>query len=663
MKKNNKILSFVVIIALFMVAITPIKIFATGNFTKDAVDVDVNKVWTINFNNELDRTSIDKTDNITVVDDKGSKIGMKIDYKDNKSITVSPLIKYNYGKTYTLIVKDNIKSKQGSKLKKGVEMKFTTKDEQGIKNIDDITAILYRNEKYELPSVVKATMIDNSQKNVSIKWNGTYVDTSKSGTYNYKGSVVGYDKNINLKVIVKNATYVDLSNINKVCIDPYSASNFKSLVGATGIKDDEVNLNIALKVGELLEQKGIKVCYTRKSDSVSWNESEDVSKRVGIANESGSELLISIRSNYYTSQSVEGIETYYLDTDSESKTLASTIQKNVVSQTQSKDREIKIVSNTHRKVLEDFNGIGVLVYAGFISNPKEEGLLGNSQYQDKIAKGIAESISRPQESQTISSVKDITQNVEAGSSYKLPTNVEALNISGEKIQTPVIWEVDTVNTANEGTYKIKGRVKNYSDLIMLTVVVTPKKAAKYKVCIDPGHGGYDSGAVGPGGTKEKDIALKVSLKVGAILTKNGIDVIYTRTSDKCPWPAEKSAELKMRCEISDKAKANYFVSIHENSVDGSPSTSGIETLYGANRTDGIPLAKNIQAEMVAKTGGKNRGIKKRNDVFVIKWPDAHPALVELEFLSNPEKERLLNTSEYQQKCAEAIAAGIMKTLK
>ncbi|MCY6959216.1 N-acetylmuramoyl-L-alanine amidase [Clostridium brassicae] len=663
MRTWRKFLAYTIIFILFIGVDIPPNVFAATSLNiTDKVNVDVNKIWTVKFNNELDKSTIDGSDNILILDDKGSKVNIKIEYQDNKTLLISPVNNYEYGKIYTLVVKDTVKSKSGKGMKETIQMKFTTKTSNAtIKTIEDITQILYKSEKYSLPSVVKAIMNDNTEQNVSVKWDNTYIDTSKPGTYYYKGTVSGYDKLVNLKIVVSTSSGVDLSRITKVCIDAASASNLQVLTGPTGVKDKDVNLGIASKLGKLLENKGIKVTYTRQSDSVPWSQSEDVLNRDKIANDSQSEVLVSIRSNYYSSLTAEGMETYYLGTDSKGSTLAQQVQKNIISKTNAKDRGAKEVGESHIKFLQEFNGVGILVYGGFISNTNEEKLLNDSLYQDKIAQGIADSINASS-GNTITSVKDISANVIEGNSYSLPTKVTAIDDKNNSLQADVIWEVNSVDTSKVGTYVIKGRVNGYSKLITLTLTVSPKPTAKYKICIDPGHGGYDSGAIGPGGTKEKDVVLQVSLKLGQILVNNGIDVVYTRTSDNVPWPANKSEELKMRCDISDKAKANYFVSVHANSVDGSPSTSGIETLYGDNRTDGIPLATNIQNEMVATMGGKDRGLKERA-VYVVKWTDAPSALVELEFLSNPDKEKLLKTPEYQQKCAEAIARGIMKTLK
>ena len=84
--------------------------------------------------------------------------------------------------------------------------------------------------------------------------------------------------------------------------------------------------------------------------------------------------------------------------------------------------------------------------------------------------------------------------------------------------------------------------------------------------IDAGHGGSDPGAIGVMGVREKDITLKLALKVGKILTSKGVSVNYTRTDDR-------SVELSQRAAIANKAKARFFLSIHINSA-GTPTAHG-----------------------------------------------------------------------------------------
>ena len=98
--------------------------------------------------------------------------------------------------------------------------------------------------------------------------------------------------------------------------------------------------------------------------------------------------------------------------------------------------------------------------------------------------------------------------------------------------------------------------------------------AQYKIAVDAGHGGSDYGAT-YNGRAEKDDNLKLALAVGDILEKNGIDVVYTRTTDEYETPFKKATD-------ANDAKADYFVSIHINSSPMPNQYTGVETLVYNN---------------------------------------------------------------------------------
>lgn len=180
------------------------------------------------------------------------------------------------------------------------------------------------------------------------------------------------------------------------------------------------------------------------------------------------------------------------------------------------------------------------------------------------------------------------------------------------------------------------------------------------ITLDAGHGGYDSGAIGPSGLYEKNVNLAVTLKLGKILEQKGIDVVYTRTDDNVSWPADVNQDLQARCDISDAAGSNYFVAIHSNSADAS-GARGMETYYYSGNSEGKQLAQSIQTELINSTGLIDRGVMTAN-FYVIKNTSAPSVLVEIGFISNPTEEALLGNEEFQDKVAEAIAQGIMNTV-
>lgn len=178
------------------------------------------------------------------------------------------------------------------------------------------------------------------------------------------------------------------------------------------------------------------------------------------------------------------------------------------------------------------------------------------------------------------------------------------------------------------------------------------------ITLDPGHGGYDPGAIGPSGLYEKNVTLPIVLKVDKILEQNGVDVVYTRTSDNVSWPAEVGQDLQARTDISNNAGAKYFISIHANSSVSS-AINGIETFYFNGNTEGQELANAIQKELISLTEFVDRGLKTAN-FYVLRNSDATSVLVEVGFISNPREEALLSRDDFQSKLAEAVAKGIIK---
>ena len=182
---------------------------------------------------------------------------------------------------------------------------------------------------------------------------------------------------------------------------------------------------------------------------------------------------------------------------------------------------------------------------------------------------------------------------------------------------------------------------------------------KYRICIDAGHqgagNGYDPGAVN-GKYYEAVAALAIAKKVGAKLKAKGYEVKYTRTGDK-------KLTLGERCKISNNFDADIFVSIHLNAATNK-SASGIETLrypkVGQRTKD---LANNVQTELIAALGWKDRGVKERSDLYVLKHTVASAVLVECGFISNDAECKKLFNSTYQNKIATAITKGVHNTLK
>lgn len=174
-----------------------------------------------------------------------------------------------------------------------------------------------------------------------------------------------------------------------------------------------------------------------------------------------------------------------------------------------------------------------------------------------------------------------------------------------------------------------------------------------KVCIDPGHGGRDPGAVGQSGLQEKDVNLAVSRKVAKLLGKMGYEPILTRSDDTY-------LSLSVRSKLANLHKASVFVSIHCNAA-GNRDAQGAETFHFPTSIEGKTLAELAHSELILYTAAKDRGVKQAN--FQVLRETAMPAiLVELAFISNEDEEHKLSNSSFQDSCALAISEGVDKYL-
>lgn len=176
-----------------------------------------------------------------------------------------------------------------------------------------------------------------------------------------------------------------------------------------------------------------------------------------------------------------------------------------------------------------------------------------------------------------------------------------------------------------------------------------------KVCLDPGHGGNEPGAIGPTGLREADVNLAVCRLVKDKLTAAGYEVVMTREGDE-------TVSLKQRAVIANKAEVDAFLSVHCNAVTDR-SIRGIETWHHGTVL-GRRLAGCIQkAMMEAFPDHVDRGANDdrrlcRGGLYVLRATEKLAALVEMEFISNPEMEALMKTDEYREKVARALVAGL-----
>jgi N-acetylmuramoyl-L-alanine amidase len=218
-----------------------------------------------------------------------------------------------------------------------------------------------------------------------------------------------------------------------------------------------------------------------------------------------------------------------------------------------------------------------------------------------------------------------------------------------------------------------------------------------RIVIDAGHGGHDTGTIGPTGLMEKDLCLDVALRLGKIVQQRlpGADVVYTRSDDTF-------IPLEERTRIANEAKADLFISIHANSshdhgargietyylnLKGSPEAMEVAARENATAQESVhdledlvkriarsekideskEFAEDIQ-ESLAKRIQKNykpvkdRGVRKAPFVVLI-GADMPSILTEISFLSNPADEQLLKKPEHRQRVAEGLYQGVASYLQ
>ncbi len=212
-----------------------------------------------------------------------------------------------------------------------------------------------------------------------------------------------------------------------------------------------------------------------------------------------------------------------------------------------------------------------------------------------------------------------------------------------------------------------------------------------RVVIDPGHGGHDTGTIGPGGLMEKDLVLDVALRLGKLVTQQmSAQVVYTRSGDVF-------IPLEQRTQIANNEKADLFISVHANSSPDSRAT-GVETFYFNLTSDKVGLdlatrenassvssisdlndllhkavlenkleesrdfAQKVQSALWAssvKINSRSRDRGVRQAPFVVLIGASMPSiLAEVGFVSNPHDERLLRRTDQRQKIAEALLKGV-----
>ena len=195
-----------------------------------------------------------------------------------------------------------------------------------------------------------------------------------------------------------------------------------------------------------------------------------------------------------------------------------------------------------------------------------------------------------------------------------------------------------------------------------TISEEAKQVLKGKViCIDPGHGGTDPGAIGHLNKKEvyeKDITLSIAFPLRDLLSAAGAKVIMTRTSDKDVFGphADDVAELQARCDIANEAHANAFLSIHIDAISN-PEIDGVTAYYYIGSDQSLLLAHLLHRAAMRDLDFPNRGVR-GNEFYVTAHTTMPSALMELGYITNEKRVKMLTSKEAPLQIARSLFNGL-----
>lgn len=201
--------------------------------------------------------------------------------------------------------------------------------------------------------------------------------------------------------------------------------------------------------------------------------------------------------------------------------------------------------------------------------------------------------------------------------------------------------------------------------LMVVEVVEASQSDKVIIFIDPGHGGFDGGAIGTDGTYEKEIVLLIGLMLEDMFINDGYQVLMTRREDIDLAESGnnlKRSDIYKRVEIINGSNAEIYLSIHANSFPNSYYW-GAQTFFKRNESKSRELAVAVQDSLIVNLLNTYRLAKHINDVYLINNIDIPGCLIEVGFLSNKKELELLKTENYQREVAYAIYLGVKDYLE
>lgn len=184
---------------------------------------------------------------------------------------------------------------------------------------------------------------------------------------------------------------------NCIVIDVGHGGFDSGKVGVNGELEKDINLQVALKLKDTLEGKGMQVVMTREDDQGLYDadarnkKAQDLQRRCELINKENPLMTVSIHQNSYTSPQIKGAQVFYYTTSKESQTLAETVQKTLIEKVDPQNhRQAK--ANDSYYLLKKTESTIIIVECGFLSNPEEAQKLTDESYQQQIAEAVCDGI-------------------------------------------------------------------------------------------------------------------------------------------------------------------------------------------------------------------------------------------------------------------------------
>ena len=201
------------------------------------------------------------------------------------------------------------------------------------------------------------------------------------------------------KAVTAISASAPISDRKTVIIDAGHGGVDGGATSCTGVLESQINLEIALKLDDLMHLLGINTSMIRTTDCSVFTEGEtiaqkkvsDLKERVRIVNSVDNGLLISIHQNHFSNDKYSGAQVFYAQTDG-SKQLAGNLQKTLI-QTINPDSHRAIKKADSVYLMQHIQCTGILIECGFLSNSREEYLLRDDVYQNKLCSVIATTVS------------------------------------------------------------------------------------------------------------------------------------------------------------------------------------------------------------------------------------------------------------------------------